>query len=361
MPGGAAVPPTAATNPTLTRGTVGERGVCGSMRHKPPQRQQIERDGGVGGAASGESSGASAREQALVRLADSQHAYVTSAQLEGLGIDRYGVRRRVRAGRLHPTHRGVYLLGRSDSPRLGDEHAAVLASGDGALLSHRSVAWALRLPVPRPPEVDVMVPHPRTPTHRGIRVHRPTDVPRAHTTSIEGIPATSPLRTLLDLAGLAARSRRLISPDTVEAAVAEAFHRHLVRRSELRAALLGRSGRPGSPLLRRLLESSGGPARTRSEAERRFLRLVRAACLDQPEANVLLGGYEVDFLWREGRLIAEIDGFEFHGSRQSFEADRARDARLEAAGWRVMRITWRQLTRTPTAVVANLAAALAVV
>jgi very-short-patch-repair endonuclease len=324
------------------------------MRNKPLQRQEIGIDGGVCG------SGAVAREQSLVLLADSQHGYVTSAQLDALGIDRYAVRRRVKSGRLHPKHRGVFLVGRPDSPRLGDEHAAALACGAGALLSHRSMAWALRLPVPRPPEVDVTVPRVRAPTHAGIRVHRAIDLPPAHITTIDGIPATSALCTLLDLAGLAAKSTRQVPAETLEAALAEALHRHLVRPSELRTAVAERSSRPGAPLLRRLVGPSSGPALTKSEAERRLLRLIRAAQLDQPEANVLLGRYEVDLVWREQRLIVEIDGFEFHGSRRSFEADRARDAALQAAGWRVMRVTWRQITQTAAAVVARLAAALAV-
>ena len=185
-------------------------------------------------------------------------------------------------------------------------------------------------------------------------------MPHAHTTSIEGIPATNALRTLLDLASLAAKSTRLVPPETLEAAVAEALHRHLINQAQLRDAVASHTGRPGAPLLRRLCAPSGAPARTRSAAERRFLRLIRSAALPQPEANVLLGNLEVDFLWREQRLIAEIDGFEFHGSRRSFEADRARDAGLQAAGWRVVRVTWRQITEAPTAVVANLAAALAV-
>ncbi|MEK6271186.1 MAG: DUF559 domain-containing protein [Actinomycetota bacterium] len=96
----------------------------------------------------------------------------------------------------------------------------------------------------------------------------------------------------------------------------------------------------------------------RSPAERRLLSLVRAAGLPAPELNVRLGRFEVDFLWREARLIVEVDGYAFHGGRAAFERDRRRDAELQAEGLRVMRVTWRQLVGEPDAVVARLTRAL---
>src|SRR5690606_15773158 len=108
------------------------------------------------------------------------------------------------------------------------------------------------------------------------------------------------------------------------------------------------AGRPGT---RRLLQAMGErPRLTRSEAEERFLVLIREARLPRPDANTMVGGHEVDFLWPEHGLIVEIDGFAFHSSRRSFERDRLRDAELTAAGLRVVRITWRQLTGQPLAV-----------
>lgn len=96
------------------------------------------------------------------------------------------------------------------------------------------------------------------------------------------------------------------------------------------------------------------PALTRSEAERRFLELIRAARLPEPEANVNLGRYEVDFLWRNEKLIVEVDGYAFHSSRSSFERDRRKDQELGAAGYRVIRITWRQITDEGAAVIAQM-------
>jgi very-short-patch-repair endonuclease len=93
----------------------------------------------------------------------------------------------------------------------------------------------------------------------------------------------------------------------------------------------------------------------RSEAEERFLALVRRAGLPEPEVNVALHGYEIDFLWRDERLAVEIDGYAFHGDRDAFEADRRRDADLAARGIQVMRVTWRRIAKDPVATLVLLA------
>lgn len=104
-----------------------------------------------------------------------------------------------------------------------------------------------------------------------------------------------------------------------------------------------------------LLDRQAGPSLTRSQAEERFLALVRQAGFPHPEVNVRLGGHLVDFLWRDERLVVEVDGYRFHSSRAAFERDRLRDAALEEAGLWVIRVTWRQLTEQPYALVARLA------
>ena len=85
---------------------------------------------------------------------------------------------------------------------------------------------------------------------------------------------------------------------------------------------------------------------------------MRAARLEPPEANVRVGAHEVDFLWRAERLVVEVDGYAFHSSRASFERDRLRDSELQAAGLRVLRVTWRQIVDDPMMLVARLAQAL---
>ena len=97
---------------------------------------------------------------------------------------------------------------------------------------------------------------------------------------------------------------------------------------------------------------------TRSEGERRLLALIRAASLPEPEANVRVEGFEVDFLWRQARVIVEVDGFAFHGHRGAFERDRLRDMVLRDRGFEVIRVTWRQLVDQPQLVITHIARAL---
>jgi very-short-patch-repair endonuclease len=157
---------------------------------------------------------------------------------------------------------------------------------------------------------------------------------------------------LLDLSGEAS-SREL------EQALAQAERRHLVIHSNLLALLARYPGRPGGGRLGSLLHGPERPALARSEAEERFLALVRRAELPAPDVNVRFGGYELDFLWREAALALEIDGFAFHGDRAAFEADRRRDAALAASGVQVMRVTWRQVRDEAEATLVRLVRALA--
>jgi len=129
----------------------------------------------------------------------------------------------------------------------------------------------------------------------------------------------------------------------------------LVVRADIERLLVRHSGRKGIAALRTVFSIDGGLVLTRSEAEVRFLALVRAADISRPLVNTRLCGFEVDFLWPDQRLVVEIDGFAFHGGRAAFEDDRDRDAKLAAVGYRVIRFTWRQLTRRPEAVLVRLA------
>ena len=112
-------------------------------------------------------------------------------------------------------------------------------------------------------------------------------------------------------------------------------------------------------MLRALLVGDASPAFTRSEAEARFLALIRKAQLSEPETNVRVGGYEVDFLWRRERVVVEVDGFAFHSSRRTFENDRRRDRELTARGFNVLRVTWRQVASESEALLVRLTQTLA--
>lgn len=104
---------------------------------------------------------------------------------------------------------------------------------------------------------------------------------------------------------------------------------------------------------------TGSPAVTRSEAERRLLDLIRSAGLPAPRANAAVGRWSVDLHWPAQRLVVEVDGFAYHGGRAAFERDRRKDADLQAAGLRVARLSWRQITQEPLMITALLARLLA--
>jgi very-short-patch-repair endonuclease len=249
---------------------------------------------------------------------------------------------RLRTGHLHQLYRGVYLVGYAVPPPYAREMGAALACGDGAVVSHLSAAhlWSL-LPYPaqhRPLDITVSGRDPRG--HRGIRVHRVRHLHPRDVRTFNRIPATTPARTILDLAGTEEHR-------TFERALAEAQARRFVTQWHLGAVLERNRRRPGAGVLRAALSGDVPPARTRSDAEGLLLSLIRSAGLPSPETNVRLGPYEVDFLWRDEQLIVEMDSFQFHSSRAAFEGDRLRDAELQASGYRVIRITWRQMARQP--------------
>lgn len=286
----------------------------------------------------------------IVRLAASQHGVVSRGQLLAAGLSRHMIDHRLRRGRLVRVHRAVYAVG----PIRGRHHremAAVLAYDGTAVASHETAAHLWELPVRRRGVVDVSVVGGRPGDRRGIRVHRLGALPPEEITVLDALPITTPTRTLLDLAGRAT-GRRL------ERALATALDRGLTSGAAMERLLARHRGRPGCPALRVLLHAERQPRLTRSEAEERFLTTVRDGQLPEPEANQRICGLEVDFLWRDRRLVVEIDGFAFHSSRQAFERDRDRDAILLAAGYRVMRLTWRKLVDQPGATLARLAAAL---
>jgi len=234
------------------------------------------------------------------------------------------------------------------------EMAAVLVCGEGSGISHRTAAalWKM-LPLQEPgAPVDVSIQRNGRIKAPSLRIHRMSFVHPDERTVEKGIPVTIPARTLLDLAGVAS-SREL------EQAVAMAKRELSVGGGELERLLERYPKRAGASRLRMLLEREGEPALARSEAESRFLGLVRRAKLTRPDVNVRVKAYEVDFLWPRERVVVEIDGFAFHSSRDSFEQDRHRDAVLAASGFLVLRVTWRQITEEPEAVLVLLAQALA--
>ncbi|HEU4657736.1 MAG TPA: type IV toxin-antitoxin system AbiEi family antitoxin domain-containing protein [Capillimicrobium sp.] len=275
-----------------------------------------------------------------IAIARRQRGVVARRQLLEAGVSAAAIDRLLANGRLVRLHRGVYAIGHAALPRDALWIAAVLAGGPGAVLSHRSAAaaWGLREGAPR--LVDVTVRGRAGLRQRTLRAHtgrlHPGDVTR-----LDGIPITTVPRTLLDLA---------------EVETLHVLRRAVDRSMELRLfdlraihATLGRAnGRRGVKPLRRVLdELVGRPSGSRQELEAAALDLIRAHRLPYPVVNTLLEGHEVDLLWRERRLVVELDSWTHHGTRPAFERDRRRDVDLQLAGYRVVRFTWRQVTEEP--------------
>jgi len=316
-------------------------------------------------------------------IAAHQHAVVTAAQLAEAGLGERAIERRLKDGRLRRLHRGIYLAAPLPAP-LTPEMAAVLACGPTALLSHHSAAalWGIRpraaarvdAPAVDAPAVDAPAVDSRAAdvpaagaraadvavtvvgnavrARRGIAVHRTRHLDSRDRTSRDRIPVTSAARTLLDLAAV-------LQPRELDRALEQAEVLRLVNRHILRAVLDRAGGHHGAAPLRAAAHVNQTAALTRSQAEARLLELIRAADLPAPRTNVRVGGYEVDLYWPAQRLVIEVDGYAFHGNRQAFERDRLRDAKLQARGLRVVRVTWRQIAGTPEALIARIAATLA--
>jgi hypothetical protein len=258
-------------------------------------------------------------------------------------MSRDELRTRVAARRLHVLHRGVYGVVGSQLLRIeGHWLAAVLAVGDGAVLSHRSAAalWDLLPAGTGDPEVAVARMLKR---RAGIRLHCIRSLPKGHVTTRNGIPCTTVARTLADLAAV-------LSPRRLERALGQAEVLRVYNRAEIEAVLAATPRRPGSRTLRALL---GGPdpstTRTRSPLEELLLTLCDRGGLQRPDFNVpytLPDGTEIsiDAFWRAAGLAVELDSRGFHSSWRAQVKDRRRDAQLVLAGLKPLRFTEADLT-----------------
>jgi len=281
---------------------------------------------------------------AVARIAARQHGAVTRRQLEASGLGSKAITIRVRKGQLHRVHQGVYTVGHPALSAHERFMAAVLACGEGAVLSHGSAAvlWKLLRPLDGPVHVSVPTTAGRK-ARGGIHIHRtpalaessssPTSTwqgggrgRRLLTTRRENIPVTSIPRTIEDLEG----------------SVPPRLYRRAKRQAELAGHRLDG------------VESDG----TRSDLEMAFLGFFRRYRLPKPEANVKLGRWEVDFLWRAQRLVVEADTWLYHRGSVAFEDDHARDLDLRAAGFTVLRFTDKQLESEPARIAADLRRAL---
>lgn len=282
----------------------------------------------------------------IARVADNQHGRVTTAQLVDAGISPDAIRRRVERGFLRREHHGVYVVGWHDATKEGLLAGALIAAGPTAAVSHRAAAelWSL-IPGPSPVELSALRSHKRL---SGVIVHRPRSL-EDDVVEHRGLRVTTPARTLVDLCSS-------LSANHVARLCTEAQIQRLVTRAEL-AEMLDRSyGRRGINKLKRFARDETPP--TRSQLEKRFVRLIADAGLPAPRTNELLwigGRYrEVDAHWPEIRLAIELDSYKIHGVRANFESDRERDVDFVIDGWRVARFTWARLRDDRSGVIRDL-------
>jgi len=255
----------------------------------------------------------------LSRLATRQSGVVSVRQLAALGLSRREIGQRVESDRLIRIHQGVYAVGHEDVSDRGRMIAALLAAGPGAVLSHRTAAALWRILPSMPQSVHVTLTDRRPRQREGLRIHHAKHL---ETTIHQRLPVTTPRQTIEQLEG----------PDADRAA-SEALYLDLIDRSD----------------------APDGAEPTRSELERKLLPALQAAGLPQPVVNRRFGRYRPDFLWPEHKLIVETDGWAGHGHRTAFEDDRARDADLQAQGFKVLRFTWRQVMHQTLLVVVRIA------
>jgi len=287
-------------------------------------------------------------EPALAQLSREQHGVFGLDQLRALGLSARAVHCRHAVGRLHRIHHTVYsLVPRELLKRDGLYMAAVLACGDGAVLSHRSAAALHGLRDWGHTRIEVTVPKRSRRSHEGVKVHCSTTLTGKDVTVVNNIPCTSVARTLLDLA-------EVVTHRQLERSFDQAEILQVLDLNAINDQLARNPTRPGAKAVRLVLETHYiGKTATANENEEALLAITRPLGIPDPECNKFIvlddGGpaIKADFVWSAQRVVIEADSDKWHNTRQRFELDRVRDQRLTAAGWTVIRTTWKQMKYRP--------------
>lgn len=287
----------------------------------------------------------------ISELAKLQYGVVARSQLIMLGISARQIDRRLTSGRLHCLYRGVYSPSPLAPPLRGRWLGAVLACGDGAVLSHRDAGAHWDLPSGYGRVVNITASRKRH-SQRGIKVHGVRSLHPSDVTEHEGIAVTTIARTLLDIAET--------EPfQGFERCFEQAERLNRLDFGELDATLRRSHGRRGQrPLLSLIAQYRGAPE-SRTELERNFVDFCRKHHIPEPQMNVVVCGYEVDAVWHEQKLIAELDSWSFHRGRRAFEDDRERDIVLQLARYRPIRVTDRRIRTAASALAREIVGLLA--
>jgi very-short-patch-repair endonuclease len=291
-------------------------------------------------------------ERQISRLAARQKTIVSGAQLRALGLGRRAIKYRVETGRLHVVFRDIYSVGCGELPPLAREQAALLACGRAAFISHRSAALIWGLDNGERPEVEVSVVGRYCASREGIRVHRIRAIDRRELRQHEGLWVSSPARTVLEIAALA-------SINEVEWTIERGLVQRVLEPREVDAVLARNERCRGAARVAAVIGDDTATEMIRSRTEKHFLRLMRDAGLPRPDVNVGRGRSELDFVWRDQRLVVEIDGYTFHRGPAAFRRDHEKNLVLQDDRFEIMRFTHDHVEQRPILVVARVAAALA--
>jgi hypothetical protein len=280
-------------------------------------------------------------------IAARQGGVVARRQLLAMGLSKAEIDRRVACGQLHVVFRGVYAVGHPVLGIVGRRWAAVLACGEGAAISHGSAgsAWAIRR-ASDSEWVDVSVGRTgRIRRRPGIRLHCRRSLTAADLTTLDGLPITTPARTVLDLAASGVRGLKL------EQLVDQAEQRHLDF-SDLDDLLRRCAGHPGTAALREVLQRfAPGTIDTKSRLEEMCVELCDAHEITRPSVNVVVAGRVRDLFWPHVPLVLEADSYRWHRGPSRLSDDRLRDAELTLARIPFVRFTYEQVAEQPEYVV----------
>jgi very-short-patch-repair endonuclease len=299
-------------------------------------------------------------ERRIAALSAGQLGGFNRAQATDAGLSNRQLRSRVRSGSLVQTGPNSFHLAGAPTTLQSqllelvlDVGAPVWVCGPTAAALHRFDGYSLRRPF------HVLIDAERNVRRHGAVIHRSEVVDAIDREEFEGLPITSPARTLIDLA-------RHASPAQLQAAIEHAFAEGLVNEDHLhrRIGSLRTKGRYGIPLLLSVLERREVTRGGESWLEREYLRLLHRAGIRRPETQVVLAragdhAVRVDCWFAGTEVVVELLGYRFHRTKSQLNRDAARHNALLAAGKLVYQFTYEHVTTTPDAVVAQTRAALA--
>ena len=290
----------------------------------------------------------------VASLAEQQFGAFSRGQAAAEGLSDEAMTRRVMTGRWVEVFPAVYRL--PGAGRTGRQRAmaAVLWGGDESAISHTTAGRLLRLGAVQSDELHLTLPCNFGRRGRDFVLHRMASLPRGDLVTVDGIRCTSATRTVIDCSSM-------LGDEALEDAFEQARRMGLTSAIALarRAKELCGRGRPGSARVKRLLTAQDeGDRALESRLEVKLARLLRSSSLTKPERQYPVGRFRLDFAWPSARVGCECDGFEHHGARLAWKRDRSRLAAIEAAGWRIVHVTWADVTNAADQTLDRLALAL---